>query len=184
MIKALAFIHKKTGLSDTDFRTYYENSHAPLASSLLTFEGYERNFINSKFNQSYESLGSISIFKYQSMKSLDVIGEQMESSKGDILREDELKFMDVPKNFFILTESEDSINNIYEQKIFYPAKKIQELNTLDNYPGLEKISENLVMGPNEIIGVAEYGVTDEMSLGAMEAIAQEQNQVLFASSVS
>ena len=112
MIKALAFIHKKTGLSDIDFRTYYENSHAPLASSLLTFEGYERNFINSKFNQSYESLGSISIFKYQSMRSLDVIGEQMQSSKGDILREDELKFMDVPKNFFILTESEDSINKI------------------------------------------------------------------------
>ena len=184
MIKALAFIHKKTGLSDADFKTYYENSHAPLASSLLTFEGYERNFINSKFNQSYESLGSISIFKYQSMRSLDVIEEQMQSSKGDILREDELKFMDVPKNFFILTESEDSINNIYEQKIFYPAKKIQELNTLDNYPGLEKISENLVIGPDEIIGIAEYGVTDEISLSAMEAIAQEQNQVLFASSIS
>ena len=184
MIKALAFIHKKTGLSDADFRTYYENSHAPLASSLLTFEGYERNFINSKFNQSYESLGSISIFKYQSMRSLDVIGEQMQSSKGDILREDELKFMDVPKNFFILTESEDSINKIYEQKIFYPAKKIQELKTLDNYPKIEKISENLVMGPDEIIGIAEYGVTDEISLSDMEAIAQEQNQVLFASSIS
>ena len=184
MIKAIAFIHKKTGLSDIDFRTYYENSHAPLASSLLTFEGYERNFINSKFNQSFESLGSISIFKYQSMRSLDVIGEQMQSSKGDILREDELKFMDVPKNFFILTESEDLINNIYEQKIFYPAKKIQELNTLDNYPGLEKISENLVMGPDEIIGIAEYGVTDEISLSAMETILQEQNQVLFASSIS
>ena len=184
MIKALAFIHKKTGLSDIDFRTYYENSHAPLASSLLTFEGYERNFIISKFNQSYESLGSISIFKYQSMKSLDVIGEQMESSKGDTLREDELKFMDVPKNFFILTESEDSINNMYEQKIFYPAKKIQELNALDNYSGLEKISENYVMGPHEIMGIAEYGVTNEISLSAMKAIAQDQTKVLFASSVS
>ena len=184
MIKALAFIHKKTGLSDTDFRTYYENSHAPLASSLLTFEGYERNFINSKFNQSFKSLGSISIFKYQSMRSLDVIGEQMESNKGDILREDELKFMDVPKNFFILTESKDSLNNIYEQKIFYPAHKIHELNTLDNYPGLEKISENYVMGPHEFIGIAEYGVTNEISLSAMKAIAQDQTKVLFASSVS
>jgi len=184
LIKALAFIHKKTGFTDTDFRAYYENSHAPLASSLLTFEGYERNFINSKFNQSFESLGSISIFKYQSMRSLDVIGEQMESSKGDILREDELKFMDVPKNFFILTESEDSTNSIYKQKIFYPAKKIQELNTLDNYPGLEKISDNYVVGPHEIIGIAEYGVTNEMSLSAMEKIAQDQTKALFASSVS
>ena len=40
------------------------------------------------------------------------------------------------------------------------------------------------MGPHEIIGIAEYGVTDEISLSAMEAIAQEQNQVLFASSIS
>ena len=90
----------------------------------------------------------------------------------------------MPKNFFILTESEDSINKIYEQKIFYPAKKIQELKTLDNYPKIEKISENLVMGPDEIIGIAEYGVTDEISLSDMEAIVQEQNQVLFASSIS
>ena len=40
------------------------------------------------------------------------------------------------------------------------------------------------MGPHEIMGIAEYGVTNEMSLSAMEAITQEQNQVLFTSSVS
>ena len=50
MIKALAFIHKKKGLSDGDFKNYYEKNHAPLATSLLTFEGYERNFVDANIN--------------------------------------------------------------------------------------------------------------------------------------
>ena len=70
-------------LSDIDFRDYYENKHAPLASSLLTLEGYERNYVNSELNPLYASLGSISIFQYQSMQSLEVVGKEMSSSAGD-----------------------------------------------------------------------------------------------------
>jgi len=33
------------GLSDSDFKDYYENKHAPLAASLLSLEGYERNYL-------------------------------------------------------------------------------------------------------------------------------------------
>ena len=58
------------------------------------------------------------------------------------------------------------------------------ISALDNYSGLEKISENYVMGSHEIIGIAEYGVTNEISLSALEAIAQNQTKVQFASSVS
>ena len=93
------------GLSDSDFRNYYENKHAPLASSLLSFEGYERNYIDSALNPLFASLGSISIFQYQSMESLDVIGKQMSSDAGKTLRNDEVKFMNVSKNYFVLTES-------------------------------------------------------------------------------
>ena len=55
LIKALAFIHKKNNLSDREFKNYYENIHAPLASSLLTFEGYERNYIHAQLNPLYTS---------------------------------------------------------------------------------------------------------------------------------
>ena len=92
-------------LSDADFKDYYENKHAPLASSLLTLEGYERNYVNSALNPLYASLGSISIFQYQSIQSLEIVGNEMSSSAGDILREDELKFMNVQKNYHVLTES-------------------------------------------------------------------------------
>ena len=100
MIKALAFIHKKNDFSDNDFKDYYEKNHAPLATSLLTFEGYERNYISTEINPLYSSLGSISIFQYQSIESLKIIEEKMSSNEGDILREDELKFMNVKKNSF------------------------------------------------------------------------------------
>ena len=38
LIKALAFIHKKSQITDSEFEEYYETHHAPLAQSLLNFE--------------------------------------------------------------------------------------------------------------------------------------------------
>ena len=184
LIKALAFIHKIDGLSDNDFRDYYENQHAPLASSLLSLEGYERNYVNSELNPLYKSLGSISIFKYQSMGSLDIIDKQMSSDAGDILRNDETKFMNVPKNYFVLTQS-DQLNEIeFNKKIFYSANSKENLNLLDSYDGIKKISDNLVIEPNEIVGIAEYGITKEVSLNTLEQLTQKHPQAIIASSVS
>ena len=119
------------GLSDSEFRDYYENKHAPLASSLLSFEGYERNYIDSALNPLFASLGSISIFQYQSKESLDVIGKQMASDAGETLRNDEVKFMNVSKNYFVLTESKQLTEHEFSKKIFYMAKSHDELNLLN-----------------------------------------------------
>ena len=112
MIKAIAFIHKKKSLSHKEFQLYYETKHSPLAKSLLTFECYERNYVDLAFNSSNDAIGSVSIFKYESEKSLLVIAEQMGSSAGDVLREDELNFMDVPLNFYVFTGSSLSLIHI------------------------------------------------------------------------
>ena len=184
LIKALAFIHKIDGLSDNDFRDYYENQHAPLASSLLSLEGYERNYVNSELNPLYKSLGSISIFKYQSMGSLDIIDKQMSSDAGDILRNDEVKFMNVPKNYFVLTQSDQLTEIEFNKKIFYSANSKESLNLLDAYEGIKKISDNLVIEPNEIIGVAEYGISKEVSLNTLEQLTQKHPQAIIASCVS
>ena len=184
LIKALAFIHKIDGLSDNDFRDYYENQHAPLASSLLSLEGYERNYVNSELNPLYKSLGSISIFKYQSMGSLDIIDKQMSSDAGDILRNDETKFMNVPKNYFVLTQSDQLSEIEFNKKIFYSANSKENLNLLDSYDGIKKISDNLVIEPDEIIGIAEYGITKEVSLNTLEQLTQKHPQAIIASCVS
>ena len=183
LIKALAFIHKMDGISDGDFRNYYENQHAPLASSLLSLEGYERNYVNSGLNPLYKSLGSISIFKYQSMKSLDVVGKQMSSDAGDILRNDEVKFMNVSKNYFVLTQSDQLTEMEFNKKIFFSAKDMENLSLLDSYDGIKKISENIVIEPNQIFGIAEYGITKEASLDTLEHLTQEHPQAIIASCV-
>ena len=183
LIKALAFIHKMDGLSDDDFKDYYENQHAPLASSLLSLEGYERNYVNSRLNPLYKSLGSISIFKYQSMEALDVVGKQMSSDAGDILRNDEVKFMNVPKNYFILTQSDQLTEMEFNKKIFYSVRDMENLNLLDSYDGIKKISNNLVIEPNQIFGIAEYGITKEASLDTLEHLTQEHPQAIITSCV-
>ena len=183
LIKALAFIHKMDGLSDVDFRDYYENQHAPLASSLLSLEGYERNYVNSRLNPLYKSLGSISIFKYQSMEALDVVGKQMSSDAGDILRNDEVKFMNVPKNYFVLTQSDQLTEMEFNKKIFYSVRDMENLNLLDSYDGIKKISNNLVIEPNQIFGIAEYGITKEASLDSLEHLTQEHPQAIITSCV-
>ena len=183
LIKALAFIHKMESLSDIDFRNYYENKHAPLASSLLTLAGYERNYVNSELNPLSASLGSISIFQYQSMQCLEVVSKEMSSSAGDTLRNDEKKFMDVSKNYHVLTESVQLVDNEFRKKIFYPIKKYEDLHLLDAYDGLEKISENLLIEPNETIGISEYGITQEISLEILEKLAVDHPRAIITSCI-
>tara|TARA_B100001287_G_scaffold103924_1_gene87369 strand:+ start:473 stop:1027 length:555 start_codon:yes stop_codon:yes gene_type:complete len=184
MIKALAFIYKKKGLSDSDFRDYYEKNHAPLATSLLTFEGYERNFVSAKINPLYDSLGSISIFQYQSIGSLNYIEEQMSSDAGDTLREDELKFMDVAKNYFILTQSDQLTEQKFNKKIFYPVNDEHDLGSLNSYKGLKKISDNIILESTEIFGIAEYGITQKAEFDVLKKLTQEHPKAIVTSCIS
>jgi hypothetical protein len=117
------------------------------------------------------------------MESLDVIGKQMSSNAGDILRNDEVKFMDVPKNYFILTQSDQLTEMEFNKKIFYLANDLENLNLLDAYDGITKISDNLVIEPNQIFGIAEYGITKEASLNTLEHLTQEHPQAIIASCV-
>ena len=184
MIKALAFIYKKNNFSDNEFKDYYEKNHAPLAKSLLTFEGYERNYISTEINPLYSSLGSISIFQYQSTGSLKIIEEKMSSNAGAILREDELKFMNVAKNYFVLTESAQLTEQEFKKKIFYPCNKIESLNSLNAYEGLKQISENIILEPSEIKGIGEYGISQQTSFETLERLVQEHPKAIIASCVS
>ena len=170
-------------LSDIDFRNYYENKHVPLASSLLTLEGYERNYVNSELNPLYASLGSISIFQYQSMQSLEIVDKEMSSSAGDKLRNDELKFMNVAKNYHVLTQSDQLTKNKFKKKIFYSFKNDKDLNLLDAYDGLEKISDNLLVEPKEVIGISEYGIMQGISVEILETLVSDHPRAIIASCV-
>ena len=184
MIKAIAFIHKKKSLSQKKFQLYYETTHSPLAKSLLTFEHYERNYVDLAFSSSNNAIGSISIFKYASEKSLEVIAEQMGSSAGDVLREDELNFMDVPLNFYVFTGSSENLDSKFQRKIFHLAMDESDFQMLESQIGLEKISDNLVSDHHEIIGVPEYGIIQEMQCEDMKILHKKFPKIILTNCFS
>ena len=60
---------------------------------------------------------------------------------------------------------------------------MENLSLLDSYDGIKKISENIVIEPNQIFGIAEYGITKEASLDTMEHLTQEHPQAIITSCV-
>lgn len=184
LIKALAFIHKKHLLSQADFQNYYEDQHAPLAKSLLAFESYERNYIDPVIHCPIKDLGSISVFKYASEKSLGILAEQMSSTPGDTLRKDELNFMNVPLNFYIFTNSTDESSFEFKRKIFYVAREQNQLGRLDGIRGIEKISENLIENPQLMIGIPEYGVSEELSVEDLRMVTSNFPEVMLTNTSS
>jgi len=184
LIKALAFIHKKSSLTNAKFQDYYETRHAPLAKSLLTFESYERNYMDPILISPIEDLGSISIFKYSSEEALGILAEQMMSDTGDTLRNDELNFMNVPLNFYVFTNSIEDISLTHNRKIFYIAKDHDQLTRLDRENGIEKISENLIVDSNDMIGIPEYGISQTMKFKDLEIIAKKFPGLIFSNSIT
>ena len=184
LIKALAFIHKKSQITDSEFEEYYETRHAPLAQSLLNFEYYERNYINSNLCPLYPSLGSISIFKYESEKSLAIVGEQMASNAGDTLRKDELNFMHVEENFHVLTNSSERSTKSYSKKIFLIARHKNELKFLDKFSCIQKISDNLIADDKKMIAIPEYGIKADATIKGIELIIDEFPQIILAKTIS
>ena len=131
-----------------------------------------------------EDLGSISIFKYSSEEALGILAEQMMSDTGDTLRNDELNFMNVPLNFYVFTNSIEDISLTHHRKIFYIAKDQDQLTRLDSENGIEKISENLIVDNNDMIGIPEYGISQTMKFKDLEIIAKKFPGLIFSNSVT
>lgn len=114
MIKAISFIFKKSSLTQNQFVEHYENSHAPLARSILEFTHYERNHI---LNVSAGNPSCISIFKYSSEELLKKTQKILQNYPKE-LKEDELKFMDFDKNYYYFVDEEVLSSKKFKYKVF------------------------------------------------------------------
>lgn len=114
MIKAISFIFKKSSLTQNQFVEHYENSHAPLARSILEFSHYERNHI---LNVSAGNPSCISIFKYSSEELLKKTQKILQDYPKE-LKEDELKFMDFDKNYYYFVDEEVLSLKKFKYKVF------------------------------------------------------------------
>ena len=119
MMKAIALIKRKPGLSHAEFRTHYESNHAPLA---LTFIGpfltdYRRSYPTEAFSyaEAVDADGgaSESGFGYDCITELwfenrDMMDRMLavlaEPAVRDVLQEDEERFLDRTSVVFIPCE--------------------------------------------------------------------------------
>jgi len=101
---------------------------------------------------------------------------------GDTLREDEKKFMDVDKNFFVFCESAETVNTEFSMKLFYVASTEQQMKNLDSYPWITKISDNFVSGHQDILAIPEYGIKGPLRKETITAMTREIPKIFFTRS--
>lgn len=92
MSKTICLLARKIGTERAGFRDYYENSHAPLALSLIPFKKYVRNHLPLDVEA---DIGFDTISEFWT-ESIPAVRKAMEGDVGKTLKADEVKFMNQP----------------------------------------------------------------------------------------
>ena len=95
MIKSIALIRRKPGLTHEEFRCHYEEVHAPLALTCLPgLRKYVRNYVVGEVFGAPADFDVVSEFWYESADDIKASLAFYHSPAGQVLRDDELLFMD------------------------------------------------------------------------------------------
>ncbi len=108
-MRTLALIVRKPGLTREQFRTHYEEVHAPLGLTVMHgLTRYVRHHVREKIAGAARFDVATS-FTYRDAEALDAVIERLGSPAGDSVLRDELSFMDKPRNrFFAVREATES----------------------------------------------------------------------------
>lgn len=105
MIKTIALIHRKDGISREEFARHYEESHAPLALKLFPqIKKYVRNHVVDFPDMGGPEFDCISEFWFDSVEDAMAVAELAQSEAGQTIRDDEDKFMDSSKTISLMVE--------------------------------------------------------------------------------
>ena len=109
MVKAIALIKRKSGLSREEFVEHYEEVHAPLILRLLTtVKRYARNHIIVPAGAEEPEFDCVTELWYDDMEGYKAMGEFWSSEAGKAIRDDEDSFLDRSKLQFFLVEEKVS----------------------------------------------------------------------------
>lgn len=113
MIKNLGLIPRRADLSRAAFREHYETRHAPLALRYLrTFRRYVRNHV-VEATPADPPFDALSEFWYDDERDIESVVAFLTSPAGEVLREDEARFMD---------RTAIRIIRVTEELLFGPAR--------------------------------------------------------------
>lgn len=91
MMKSIALLPRRSDLSRAAFHDYYETRHAPLGIRYFPFAKYVRNHLMDE-----DAIGFDTISEFWA-RDISKLTGLMSTEVGDIMREDERKFMDQPR---------------------------------------------------------------------------------------
>ena len=113
MIKNLGLIPRRADLTRAAFRDHYEMRHAPLAlRHLRCFRRYVRNHVVAA-TPAEPPFDALSEFWYDDERDIESVVALLNSPAGEVLREDEARFMD---------RSGVRIIRVDEELLFGPAR--------------------------------------------------------------
>jgi hypothetical protein len=93
-LKTLGFLPRRRELTRAAFRDYYERRHAPLAlSHVHVFLKYVRNHLADGTSREAD-FDALSEFWYDSPEAAAAVGKWLQTPAGQVLRDDEARFMD------------------------------------------------------------------------------------------
>ncbi|MDH4565172.1 EthD family reductase [Pseudomonas sp. BN414] len=107
MPKIIMLIKRKPGLTQAEFKEYYERVHAPLARRVLVhMSDYTRNYLAAFPGQPEPPFDCITELWFEDQQSLKASLEFGRSSEGAVLAEDEVNFVDREQTkVFLATEA-------------------------------------------------------------------------------
>jgi uncharacterized protein (TIGR02118 family) len=109
MVKAVALIKRKPGTSQEEFTQHYEQAHAPLAlKHLPTIKRYVRNHVIHMPGTEGLEFDCITELWFDSMEDAVKLMEFVQSDAGQVIRDDEEKFLDQDKTVFFLVDEKVS----------------------------------------------------------------------------
>ena len=109
MIKAIALIKRKPGTSQEEFTQHYEEVHAPLAlKHLPTIKRYVRNHVIHMAGTEGLGFDCITELWFDCMEDAVKLMEFVQSDAGQVIRDDEEKFLDRDKTIFFLVDEKVS----------------------------------------------------------------------------
>ena len=106
MIRVLAFLVRRPGLSREAFREYYEGTHVPTALPLLGgVTHYVRHHLREELH-GRPGFDCMTAVEYPAVAAMDALLARLDGPEGEPVRSDELRFMDKPANAYVAVETE------------------------------------------------------------------------------
>ena len=99
-MRVLAFIVRRPDVTRDAFREHYEATHVPTALPFLAgITGYVRHHIREALHGT-PRFDCMSAFDYRDEAAVQAVLKRVQSPEAEVLRRDELTFMDVPRNHY------------------------------------------------------------------------------------